>query len=365
MNTETLEIVEDLINQAKTGRVAIGTASPDGAWSFFTRFFATVEGKTNATNSTYPVLKIANMKNFCKMLDEYFEVALKFYDFEKDYFDVTPKQHKQLLLHSLFVNATPYDFENPMQYIQTKTAQLKTPLKEGVFEIGTFGEYKIKTKIEKLKSNFEAPYRQTFVFETLDGSDSFQLPFVNCGFVDNFAYVYSVQNTSKKQETSLAKKLDRFFRKLNKDVDPTDEMAQVSPNAVATSALFFSLLKQNGITNIVAPSFSPVRYNGTKISAYAKLNQGKNPTPLVTSHKQALEWENRNQYSMTNKFMYLFLRYAHHFPETDLHFNDTTQTMFATLAPTQEVGDNIIYDLDMAVTSPVQIIAQPTAEKTK
>ncbi len=365
MNPETLEIVENIIDQAKTGRVSIDTNIPNESWSFFTRFFATVDGKTNATNSTYPVLKIANMENFCKAVDEYFEVALKFYDFEKTYFDVNPTQHKQLLFHSLFVNATPYDFENPMQYIQTKTAQLQTPLKEGMFEIGTFGEYKIKTKIEKLKSNFEAPYRQTFVFETLDGADSFQLPFVNWALVGNTAYVYSVQNTNKKQETVLAKKLDRFFRKLNKDVDPEDEMAQVSPNAVATSALFFSFLKQNGITNIVAPSFSPVRYNGTKIAAYAKLNQGKTPNPTITSHKKALEWENRNQYSMTNKFMYLFLRYAHHFPETEFNFDDFRQTMFATLAPTQEIGDNIIYDLDMSLTSPMQVIDQPSPERIK
>lgn len=364
--TETLEIVENLINQAKTGRVAIPTTSPDGAWRFFTRFFATVEGKTNATSAKYPVLKISNLENFCKVVDEYFEEALKFYEFERDYFSVNTKQHKQLLLHSLFVNASPYDFENPMQYIQSKTQQLKNPVKEGVFEIGEFGGYKIKTKIEKLKSNFEAPYRQHFVFETPDGSDSFELPFVCWGLNGNTANVYSVQNLSRKQESALAKKLDRFFRKLNKDVDPTDEMAQVSPNAVATTTLFFAFLKQAGIKNIIAPCFSPVRYNGTKITAYAKLNQGKVPTPAITSHKSALQWQNRNQYSMTNKFMYLFLRYAHHFPETGLDFNDATFAMSATLAPTISAGDNIIYDLDMAVSSPIQICEKTTAsEKTR
>lgn len=365
MNQETREIIESIIDQAKTGRVAISTNIPDSSWSFFTRFFAVVEGQSNVTNSTYPVLKISNMETFCDVLDEYFDEALKFYDFEKSYFEVNPTQHKQLLFHSLFVNASPYDFENPMQYIQTKTQQLKTPLNEGVFEVGQFGEYRIKTKIEKLRSNFESPYRQTFVFESLDGSDSFQLPFVNWGLSGNTAHVYSVQHISKKQESALAKKLDRFLRKLNKDVDPGDEIGQVSPNAVATSALFFAFLKQNGISNIVAPCFAPVRYNGTKVAAYAKLNQGKSPSPAITTHKSALQWENRNQFSMTNKFMYLFLRYAHHFPETELVFDDARQCMFATLSQTAETGDNIIYDLDMAVESATPVLNHKTAERTK
>ena len=49
---------------------------------------------------------------------------------------------------------------------------------------------------------------------------------------------------------------------------------------------------------------------------------------------------------MTNKFMYLFLRYNHHFGNCNADYNDITGDMTLKISQSTAKDDNIIYAFD-------------------
>ena len=66
--------------------------------------------------------------------------------------------------------------------------------------------------------------------------------------------------------------------------------------------------------------------------------------------EKELERLDLDQYNMTNKFMYLFLRYNHHFPNCTAEFDEDKGEMEMDLKDDFDFcEDNIIYDIDSAV----------------
>ena len=193
--------------------------------------------------------------------------------------------------------------------------------------------------IDRLSSIMEAPY--SFTPEFTDGEHSFMLPSITFGLSTHadVAYVYAVQNRSINQKNPLQKDLDRYFRKVGKDVEGEEELMQVSPNALVSFTMFVSYLKEKGVTQIVAKDFLPARY----FSAEATIKERYDDE--VAQDK--LERLDRDQFNITNKFMYLLMRYNHHFPECQIDYDETLGLMNMKIVNSIEKKDHLLHEVDM------------------
>ena len=336
-DSKTKQIVEKIFNQAKKGVVEIGEQSP---WIFYTKFFTKINNKSNATNSTYPVINISDYPLFIKSVDAYLQNAKKFYSRDEAYFDLERNDDfAEKLFLDLMLNTTPADQNNIIEYIKRRTKMLQTPIETGRFDSGEYQGYKITSIITKRWSNLESPYAFIVEFRNPQDKTCFTLPTITFGIADGIAEVGAVQNEHPKQGFSTAKKLDRYFRKVNKDVDSEDVIANVSPNALVAFTLFNEYLKTQNINKIQSTPFQPIRYYSQKT---AKYRHAKSKEEVIQIKKDI----NRDQFNITNKVLYLFLRYEHHFDNATAYFDENIDTIYIDIADKHaQKNENIIYDL--------------------
>lgn len=341
MEKETKDIFQTIVSQAQKGVVKIGSEE-NGLWKYYTRFYSKIDGVSNATSMAYPLLEIPNADLMVKLIDLYLKNAEKFYCKDKEYYDLDEYDFRKKLLLDLIINADYYDFSSFFNYVTNRTEMLKNELLEGEFLLGNFEDLKIFANISKNRSNLESPYRFDIFFRDKIGNE-FMLPSILFAQTNKKCFIMAVQNFNKAPQNCLSKKLDRYFRKANKDVDMTDVLGKISPNALISLTLFNSYLQQNNIKEIVSSCFFPIRYHACKISGYKKSSDKQSKNDFLQRH-------NQNQYNMTNKFLYLFLRYKFHFDNAETFFDVKTQKMkmFFT-KPTPSPTDNILYRLSKSV----------------
>lgn len=333
-------MIYELANEGANGLVNIGKG--EWCWKFYSKFFTKIEGVDNTSSKMYHTLIINDVNEFVQKLDEYLKVARTFYKEDKWYYDLDDASFDKMLTLNLIVNAGMYDFNDFVPYMETRKKLLNN--QENVGQIG-FGEYKgyyVSANIEKLHCNLEAPYKFTVSMRDRNGGE-FILPSVVYGTVDDIAYVYAVQGINGKQTTSVAKNMDRYFRKLNKDVDKDEDIANVSPNALASITIFNSYLKSKGIDKIVATEFMPVRYQSNKSAIYIK---GASKQLDKEEIREQVERHDYIQHNITEKFMYLLMRYCHHFDGADFEYDDIRNKMKVVLGETTKRQDNVIYELE-------------------
>ena len=374
----TTEILNNLFLQAKSGEIKIESYDNDvfGPLYFYTKFFTNIEGNLNVKlnlekdfennlenkqkssqfsflppdNQTM-ILSIPDFNSFVSACEKYLEKAEEFYTYDKAYFALTQDSHRQKLLLDLIVNATPFDLSNIMPYIKSRTRMLKNPLKEQIFDIENeiLPDISLKCSISKNLSNLEAPYKFEIAFFDQE-NNKFKLPSVTFGKDGQNINVYAIQTQKQKQTNPLAKKLDRYFRKLNLKVDENDYIANISPNALASLTIFISAMKSEGIKNFVAYPYMPLRYE-SNLSAKKRVHTDKE---LLM---QTVEEHDRIQYNITNKLIYSLARYSFHFDNFVFDYDEIT-----SLAHLNEIdnhiirkNENIIYNLDKLISCPLNI----------
>ena len=333
------EMVQELFLEASNGVVYAGE------WRYFLRFYNNIEGVSNAKNNKFPIVNIPSYNSFIETLKSYLNVAYDFYYDEKDYFMLNDEAYLKRLVINLFVNATNYDLLNMDEYIENREKMLTNKVKEGEFVLGQYlNNTKIISNIVRNRSNEEAPY--SFKVAIKDDQDTFMLPEVVFSIVDNKVYVMAIQNkVNEKQDNPLAKKMDRYFRKVNKGIDESEDIYKVSPNALVSMTIFNTFLMNTGITQVEANNFMPIRYHGKKIMLMNKYKQDDN------LQKEAYEKHNFNQYNITNKFMNLIRRYCHHFNKCEYEYDDIKQVMICKLNKGIYNDDNIIFDIEKCVSN--------------
>lgn len=336
---ETKKIIEGLLEQVKRGRVLIG-----GQWAFYVKLNTIVEGKSDVQQDEHLIVNIPDLDTFAQKVHKYLKVAMDFYRDEQAYFELDEKGFKERLIMFLLINMTRYEGANIedsiYSYIDQRTKMLQKGIFEGTtrlgqmpYQSGAKTKYaRVKSEIKKVRSNLEGPYKMGFYFDNEDG-EKFTLPLITFGVCEDTAYVYAVQRESSVQQGRLVKDLDRYFRKLNKNVDAEDVVANVSPNALAALTLFVARMKQMGVKKIIAKDFLPVRY--TAIA----------DKPFVGDEERITKL-NRDQFNITNKLMYLFLRYNYHFVNCTADYQEYKGEMQMKLEDGPANDDNIIYMLD-------------------
>ena len=242
MISNTKQIFEYICKNAINGKIDIGNKL-SSKWSIFAKFLTNIEHSNNKKSATIPILNIPNYDNFIKKLDTYLTLAREFYKLDATYFYLFQNEFDKKLVLDLFANATFYDFNNIESYIDVRTKMLEHSLQKSELNFGMYDNLNVEAKIEKSNSNLEGPYK--IVFYIYDKNENcFELPTITFGIVKNTCYLYTVQNKNKLKITDFSKKLDRYFRKINKGVSFQDIESNVSPNALVSLTLFMSLLKQ-------------------------------------------------------------------------------------------------------------------------
>ncbi|MBR2909192.1 MAG: hypothetical protein IKC11_02465 [Clostridia bacterium] len=334
------KMIYELAEEASNGCVKIGEG--DLCWKFYSKFFTKINGVDNTKSKMYHTLVINNLDEFVQNFEEYLITAREFYQEDKWYYDVSDDAFDKMLLLNLVVNAGVYDFHDFIPYMQTRKKLLNHTENIGTVEFGEYKNFFVSASIERLPCNLEAPYKFTASIRDRFGGE-FVLPSVVYGTSGDIAYVYAVQGVNGKQTSKVAKDMDRYFRKFNKDVDSDEAIANVSPNALASVTLFNSFLKKRGIDKMVATEFMPVRYQSNKSSIYIKGEAKKLSKEEV---RNQIEKHDYIQHNITDKFMYVLMRYCHHFDGADFEYDDIKHRMKVVLGETKQKQDNVIYELE-------------------
>lgn len=361
---ETKRIINRIFNQANAGVCEIDTTDSQytGPWKFYTKFYAKVGGiilkngedlfakhnkQKEITEDDFvtPIFQIPDAEIFATLVDDYLAVAEKFFISDKARFAFYDDTFKEKLILDLLVNSTNFDRHNLFSYIKTRTQMIETDLNCSSFLLDENGEFKTKALFAKNPSLLEAPYRFTpfFVDET---NNTFQLPTITFAVINDTLYIFSIQAKKQKQTNPLAKKLDRHFRKVNKDINSEDIIAQVSPNALVSLAMFLSILQKEGMKNVVAPNFMPLRYKTNLAGDLNHFNVKKEGIAGEKTVEEIYEKHDRQQFSITNKFAYTLMRYCHHFDGCKIHYDDIREQIQISLSKNNHPQDNLIQEVD-------------------
>ena len=337
MYEQTKKIVEKFLSQTKGG-IEVGQGNEEIKYRL--NFLRAQDG--NEWNN-HIVLDIPDMDLFIKKVARYFMFSQGLFRDEKRKYDLTYEAYLERLFVSLMANMTYADAHNVYNYIDMR-ANLYVDVYDQDEIIGELGYVKgAQNKtcqagivIDRLSSMMEAPY--SFTPNFIDGQNEFFLPSITFGIVKDTAYVYAVQNRCKGQSNPLQKDLDRYFRKVGKDVKGEEELMQVSPNALVSMTMFVSYLRGQGVKRIVARDFQPARYQSNE-SRIAE----KKESDVKQKQQEVLD---QDQFNITNKFMYLFLRYNYHFPACTCDYDIDQGQMIMNIKEGPANENNIIYDID-------------------
>lgn len=334
---QTEEIFNKVLKQTEHGKVEFGSED-FGKWTYYVELENEQSSKENSGKIS---LKIRNKKELIENLKQYLEIAKKFYSKDKYYFDLDDNSFYEKLVLDLFVNSNNFDLNNFENYIKQRTEMLKEDcsLKERII-LGQYLGSDIIVEITKNTSNLEGPFKFRVAFD--DGIDTFNLPSVTFGKIKDEIFLYCLQGEKEKQTNSLAKKLDRHFRKANKDVDMQDEiLSQVSVSALVSLTIFLAHQKTEGVKKVSAYNFMPLRYETILATKTLKLKDKSLQEEFQVEH-------DRNQFNITNKFFNTLIRYAHHF-NLNYEYDDISEKLEMELKNAINSEENIIFAIENAV----------------
>ena len=187
------------------------------------------------------------------------------------------------------------------------------------------GNMTLDVNITKNDSKLEGPYKFNIKFTS--NGETFTLPNIVFGITGHKAHVYTIQGKRNRDNSALAKKLDRYFRKFGKNIDEKDIEGEVSTNALAAITIFSSYMKNQGIAEIEAPVYLPLRYKTAEILQKERLDA--------------------DQFNITNRFAYTLLRYATHFEDSDFYYDESSQKCYLKINDNiHQHDDNEIYNFE-------------------
>lgn len=341
-NEKVEQLLNNVLNQTEKGKVEIGDEQ-FGKWSFYVEL---LNDKSNKINNGKIALKIKNKQILIEKIKEHLIVATKFYKKDKDYFELSDESFCEKLILDLFINATNFDFNNIISFVELRTKMIKSQdltMSEtsiGNYEIRQYEDFDILIEIKKNLSNLEGPYKCKIILD--NHREFFTLPSVTFGCVDDAIYLYCIQGEKEKQNNKFAKQMDRHFRKANKDVDMEHELlSQVSVSALVSLTIFLTYQKIKGIKKVKAINYMPLRYN-------SNLTAGINKSKTEEQKEEFEILHNKNQFNITNKFFNTIMRYAFHFNE-DFDYDDIHEELSLNLTFKNNEKESILYDIESSI----------------
>lgn len=230
--------------------------------------------KEEIVNPDIPILNLkgARLPAFKQALTEYVQT---FFSSELNWANPLSScfSNEEKLLHAIsaiWLNATPDDFDNPIEFLKRYTNFLKDK---------TFNEFWGGKQIDKVQtlSNStltiikadQTEFQETptaIRFKVQKGDVVKELPRIAYGISEGVAYIYGIQAPDRDEsaeKTPEVKKINRSRYKLNDmnniPVDYQESYLRQEPYAYLSLFTFLSMLKQAGINKVVMQAYLPER----------------------------------------------------------------------------------------------------------
>ena len=287
---------EDIINAFYEEIVPEASKGKIDAWFKKNLLFSTtVEGKkvTHVNEDDYPelcvtCLNIENKKEFDRLLCEYVDMAINFYNdgsLERKLEDAPKEDHDRYLykyiISSLFSNASDFDFLNPISFLNHRIEMFKNRILNEKREIylSTIGAT-LSFSEEKAPIEAETPYS---IAGELTFDDGYKLPLPNvyAGVSNDKMFIYGVLSKSDQYiDKEYLKKIRKGF---------TSRINGAPEHYFISDMLSLSL--SNGMETVIVP-FLPQRWNA-KRSFILNRKQGE-------EREAAIEKQELIQINLTN-----------------------------------------------------------------
>lgn len=263
-NEEIINVFyKEIVPEASKGRI--------DAWFRKSLLFSTtIEGKkiTHVNEDDYPelcvtCLNINNKKEFDRLLCEYVDMAISFYNdgsLESKLEDAPKEDHDRYLykyiISSLFANASDYDFINPILFLKHRIEMFKNRIIDEKREIylSTIGAT-LSFSEEKAPIEAETPYSITGEL-TFDDGYRLPLPNVYAGVSDDKMFIYGVLSKSG-QNIDINKD---YLKEIRKGF--TSRINGAPEHYFLSDMLSLSL--SNGMETVIVP-FLPQRWNAKRL----------------------------------------------------------------------------------------------------
>ena len=251
-----------------------------------------------------PCLCINNKELFDKLLCEYVNRALLFYD-NSNYYEEVARDNRlkcKTLICSLFANATEMDYSNPVGFLERRIAMFDSKIlfSEEEVCIGYSEILKgyVYVKEAKASINDETPYEISGRIVSEDNKSEFIIPTIRCSKLDNELFVYAIQSKN------MIDKEDEYSKSIYdvlKHIDKGFTLSFIVPAILAIS--LSDCERINVIPFLVSRFNSKCILNQYKVEHYS----------LNEEQKQELYYNLFNlQSNLTDKFVRIFQRLEKH-----------------------------------------------------
>lgn len=278
---------------------------------------------TDNNDLLVPTLMIKNKELFDRLLIQYVDRAIDFYDnsnFDDEIIrgkltdNETMIGKEKVILALLFANATYEDFQEPILFLKKRIAFFENDYTRKV-DLGYSEILKanLMIEIEKDIINNETPY-QFKIRAVDDGLGSYEFPKIKFGIVNDSVYIYAIQNSKDKQDNELAKRINRKLYKVgmgfNQEEDSNENLKDITASFLYAINIMIWYFKMMGINEVVVPSILIERWNAKNISIKMKRSFKK-----IDDNKfdEMMKEQIYLQYNLTNKLIRTFLRLACHY----------------------------------------------------
>lgn len=307
-----------IIKEACSGRI--------NCFLYFNMPFSTYIYETNELYSCefpksnellIPTLIIKNKKEFDKLLIEYTNLALNFYN-DSNYPEeiLNDKMYNEdkickekVILSTLWSNATVDDFKNPIEFLHQRISFIKNTLPSNNYGYIDSLEGNLNISITPDNILNETPYQMEISLQNEDSIYNF--PKIKVGIHRNKAYIYAIQNKEQENNTYV-KKTNRKLYKVNEnfyDAYEEDNMKDITPSFLVAANICIAYLNSIGINEILVPNVLIERWNAKSMAIMIKAKH-KNLTLKEIQNeldKQNMIWVNINE-----KLIRTFRRLVYH-----------------------------------------------------
>ena len=317
------------------------------------------------SNETYPTLMIKDEKQFLDTLSNYTRVARNYYnEFENDDIDIADKS----IMSLVWANATSYDFNNPIMYLNRLTNFITDKTFDEYSEPTNFGysellECDIEILVRKEKAFLETPY--ALEIKMTNGDLYFQLPIVRFGIDKNIGYIYAIQNSKRPYPTGeeeFNKAMEKFHKKVKRsmyevnegfvdayeginNIENPENLTGITPTTLLSLTVIMSLFKKHNITKIKAPDYLPIRWQSHEAVDDFKVYMVE-PKERDTYRQQLDDEHNKIMQNMVDKYIRTFRRLDYHFDGMEI-----------TSLP-KEVDDFLHLDIDNELQCNNQLLGE-------
>lgn len=226
-------------------------------------------------NSNDITLEIKDRKLFDEALEKYTKTFFnhikkeeKFQKIDYVYFDGDEEKISEFILATAFNNASFYDFQNPVNYLNKRIDFFNCPLfhkyhdKTTILEnVDLLAGSNISVQVVKTSPVLETPYK--FSPQIYRDDEVYHLPDIYYGISAGTCYIYAINSKKTNNDSKYVKKINRLLYKIEQGITLKEEnnfLKDTTKSHVLALLLFIKILNKNNISNLEIIDYLPIRH---------------------------------------------------------------------------------------------------------